>query len=74
MTYNGEVYKKMSRAAEIDKLYKQCGLKYAEDYEMRTNMRTEMHKGNLNSVLNTNFSNIYGKNISNNLNNMTIRK
>ena len=61
---------KMAMAIEIEELYKKCGVEYDKD----CNVRTEIHQGNLNNVLNTNFSSVYGKSVSNNFSNMTIVK
>ena len=61
---------KMAMAIEIKELYKRCGVEYGRD----CNVRKEIHLGNLNNVLNANFSSVYGKSVPNNFSNMTIVK
>lgn len=60
----------MAMAIEIEELYKKCGVEYGK----ACNVRTEIHQGNLNNVLNANFSSVYGRSVPNNFSNMTIVK
>lgn len=61
---------RMVKAQEIQELYKKCGL----EKKSIGKIRRDINIGNLNSKLNSNFSNIYGKTFANTLSNATLMK
>lgn len=61
---------RMVNAQEIQELYKRCGL----EGNGIGQIRQDINRGNLNSKLNSDFSNIYGKTFANTSSNATLMK
>ena len=55
---------------EVEKLYEACGIKNASIGQIRQ----EINRGTLNNRLNSDFSYVYGRDVSNNFSNITVKK